>query len=951
MASLYLVHRILLLSLVLNFHLMSNCEIITRDSEKTELLDLEHNWGNPVSLKWSSIRYTDHCNWSGIICTDGFVTGISLSAHGLDKPIPPAICSFKNLSYIDLSHNHISGTFPTSLFNCSKLWYLDLSDNAFNGVLPANIHQLSLELAYLNLASNGLFGSIPCTIGQLYGLQRLYLDNNNFNGSYPAEIGHLLKLHVLSLAYNCFAPARMHPQFGNLRNLKYLWMNNMNILGEIPETMSQLSQLRHLDLSSNRLNGKIPSGVWRLRSLQTLYLDNNSLCGQISGPIEAMNLTKINVSNNHLSGLIPKGIALLPMLHDMQFSCNFLSGELPKELGKHSILLNIEISSNNLSGKLPEGLCSFQALQHIDFSNNSLSGELPESLVSCSSLRSIFLYKNIFSGSFPAGIWLLPVLTMIMIQENGFSGSLPSKLGSNITTINISNNKFYGSLPISADNLHTLMAENNFISGEIPTNLILRAPLGVILLAENMLSGLLPSRIWYMHCLKELDLRKNNLSGEIPEVIGDFMLANKVDTIDLSENNLSGPIPENLARLEPNLLNLSSNHLTGQIPSTFQIKRYERSFLSNPGLCSTDSFGNFPLCVTHPEGPKKQDKHLKKLIIIFLILGSSILVCTGILCFIKIRASLTKKKPDAPSARWKLTTFQPIGFNVPDVLCGLTSNNLVGSGGSGKVYKICFTNSNCTIAVKKMCNGLRQNDILEKQFQAEIETLGSIRHANIVKLLGCISSSESKLLIYEYMEHGSLFDWLHRRDLTSTTERLNWPTRMSIAIDAARGLTYMHHDCSPPIAHRDVKSSNILLDLEFKATIADFGLARALVKAGEPESVSVAVGSFGYMAPEFGSTRKINEKVDVYSFGVVLLELTTGRRATGEVGGHENLAQWAWRKFQEESFQLMDVIDKNIQQATYFREVQMVFKLGLICTGTKPSLRPMMKEVLQVLQR
>ncbi|CAN6201343.1 unnamed protein product [Urochloa humidicola] len=941
MASLHLVRSILMLCFVLNFHLLkSNCEAIMRDSEKTALLNLEHDWGKPVALNWSSIAYTDHCNWSGIICTDGFVTG----------------------------------SFPTTLFNCSRLQHLDLSYNDFSGFLPPNIHHLSPKLAYLNLASNGLFGSIPSTICQLHSLELLYLDNNLFDGSYPTELGQLSELQFLSLSHNHFVPERMHPEFGNLINLKYLRMSNINLLGEIPDTVSQLSQLRILDLSSNRLSGIIPSAIWRLRSLEVLYLGYNSLCGQLSGPIEAINLAKINIANNrltgqipedfgklknlrhlllhdnHLSGFIPNGIAMLPMLHDMQLSRNFLSGELPNELGKHSMLFKIEISSNNLSGKLPEGLCSFQVLRYIDFSHNSLSGDLPESFLTCSSLRSIFLYNNKFRGNFPASIWSLPELTMIMIKENSFSGTLPSKLGSNITTINISNNRFSGSLPTYAHNLNTLMAENNFISGEIPEKLILHAPLQVLHLAKNMLSGLLPSRIWYMCFLMELDLRRNNLSGEIPDTIGDFLMIGDVVYIDLSENNLSGPIPPNLVELRPTHLNLSSNQLTGQIPSSFEIKEYEQSFLSNPGLCSSDQFGNLPTCPEDAE-PKEQHRHLKRPIIVFLILGSIILVFTGFVCFIKIRAFLTRKKQDAPSAQWNLTTFQPINYNVQDILCGLTNNNLVGSGGSGKVYKICLGNNNCKIAVKKICIGLRKDDMLEKQFQAETETLGYIRHANIVKLLGCISSSESKLLIYEYMEHGSLYDWLHQRAMTSSNEPLNWPMRMSIAIDAARGLSYMHHDCSPPIAHRDVKSSNILLDLEFKARIADFGLARALVKAGEPESVSAMVGSFGYIAPEVGSIRKINEKVDVYSFGVVLLELTTGRRATGEGGGHENLAQWAWRKFQEEDFELMDVIDESIRDASYFREVQLVFKLGLICTGTKPSLRPTMKEILQVLQR
>ncbi|TVU07863.1 hypothetical protein EJB05_41235, partial [Eragrostis curvula] len=609
MANPHLVCCILMLSLILLSSLLlnSNCAAITREAEKTALLNLESDWSKPVALNWSTSTYKDQCNWRGIICTDGFVTSILLAGCELNKPIPPALCSFKNLMYIDLSRNHITGSFPTTLFNCSRLQYLDLSHNAFNGILPSNIYRLSPNLAYLNLALNRLFGNIPSTISQLYGLKFLYLHRNNFDGSYPPELGHLSELQVL---------------------------NHIKAV-----------QLELLDLSSNRLNSTIPDGVWRFKSLKMLYLNENSLSGQMRGPVEAFNLVEINVSTN------------------------LLTGQIPEDFG------------------------------------------------------------------------------------------------------------------------------NNCISGEIPTVLIRNAPLQVLVLAENMLSGLLPSTIWCMWYLKELDLRKNNLSGQIPGTFGMSMLINEVDTVDLSENNFSGPIPAILAQLEPAFLNLSSNQLTGQIPDPFQINRYEQSFLSNPGLCSSDHFGNLPMCIRLLEDPKEKHEHLNRPLMVILILGSVILICTGPFGFMKIRTFLTRQKQNAPSPQWKLTTFHPVNFNVQDILSCLTNNNLIGCGGSRMVYKICLDNSNCkVIAVKKIIDGLRMDDMLEKQFQAEIETLGSIRHANIVKLLGCISSSESKLLIYEYMEHGSLYDWLHQKDLTSTTEQLNWPMRMSIAIDAARGMCYMHHD-------------------------------------------------------------------------------------------------------------------------------------------------------------
>lgn len=256
---------------------------------------------------------------------------------------------------------------------------------------------------------------------------------------------------------------------------------------------------------------------------------------------------------------------------------------------------------------------------------------------------------------------------------------------------------------------------------------------------------------------------------------------------------------------------------------------------------------------------------------------------------------------------------------------------------------------NRILAVKKIWNGQNLAENLEKDFLAEVRILGEIRHTNIVKLLCCISSSEAKLLVYEYMENGSLDQWLHQRDRIVAPAPLDWLKRLQIAIDLARGLCYMHHDCSPAIVHRDVKSANILLDAEFRAKIADFGLARILVKAGDLKSVSAIGGTFGYMPPEYGYQRKGNEKVDVYSFGVVLLELTTGRVANG--GGAEYcLAEWAWRQYQEYGLSI-DLLDEDIRDPAYIEDAFTVFTLGVICTGGQPSLRPSMKDVLYALLR
>nr|CAB3459566.1 unnamed protein product [Digitaria exilis] len=262
---------------------------------------------------------------------------------------------------------------------------------------------------------------------------------------------------------------------------------------------------------------------------------------------------------------------------------------------------------------------------------------------------------------------------------------------------------------------------------------------------------------------------------------------------------------------------------------------------------------------------------------------------------------------------------------MADIHHGLTEKNLVGSGGSGHVYRVTYINRYNShtevVAVKQIgCVG-SLDELWTRSSSASI--LCNIRHNNIVRLLCCLSSAESKLLVYDYMDNGSLDAWLHgdvhcaghsmARARPVLRVPLDWPTRLIVAVGAAQGLCYMHHDCSPPIVHRDVKTSNILLDSEFRAKVADFGLARMLVQAGEPNTMSAVAGSFGYMAPEYAYTRRVNEKVDVYSFGVVLLELTTGRKANdgGELGC---LAEWA-RHHNQSGASILDATDKSIRYA------------------------------------
>ncbi|GJM90639.1 hypothetical protein PR202_ga06940 [Eleusine coracana subsp. coracana] len=811
-------------------------------------------------------------------------------------------------------------------------------------------------------------GRIPPSIGWLSRLKSLLLDTNRFDGSYPAkEISNLSSLEELTLAENPFDPAPLPEEFCKLTHLTYLWLSAMNITGEIPECLSNLSSLNLLAMSSNNLQGTIPMWIWQHKKLQILYMYDNDFTGAIATNVTALDLVQIDVSSNQLTGtipddfgnlinltllflysnqlhgLIPPSIGFLPNLADIRLFTNKLSGPLPSELGKHSALGNIEVSNNNLSGELPEGLCSNKKLYDIVVFNNSFSGKLPESLGGCYLLNNLMLYNNHFTGEFPKSIWSVVTnqLSVVMIQNNNFSGTFPTQLPWNFTRLDISNNRFSGPIPTLAGKMKIFKAANNLLSGEIPWDMTGISQITDLDLSRNQITGSIPMTIGILNKLNALNLSGNRISGNIPAAFG---FVSVLTILDLSSNALSGDIPQDFNKLSLNFLNISMNQLTGEIPTFLQIEAYDLRF--NPGLCVSrnSSIHSFPSCGERAHFSKDLSRRLIALLVLasIILLGSTV---GGFLLFVK-----QKHKRDP--LQWKLNPFHALHFTEHDILSRLYEQNSIGSGRSGKVYRV-FVEDEAGIgrmvAVKKIWNMQNLDENLEKDFLAEVQILGEIRHTNIVKLLCCISSSEAKLLVYEYMENGSLDRWLHQRGRIGAPAPLDWPTRLQIAIDSARGLCYMHHGCSPAIAHRDVKSANILLDSEFRAKIADFGLARILLKAGDPESVSAIGGTFGYMPPEYGYWRKVNEKVDVYSFGVVMLELTTGRVANG--GGEDcSLAQWAWREYQEHCLSI-DLLDQEIQDPEHNEDILAVFTLAVICTGGQPSMRPSMKDVLQALLR
>uniref|UniRef100_A0A0D9VF35 non-specific serine/threonine protein kinase n=1 Tax=Leersia perrieri TaxID=77586 RepID=A0A0D9VF35_9ORYZ len=271
------------------------------------------------------------------------------------------------------------------------------------------------------------------------------------------------------------------------------------------------------------------------------------------------------------------------------------------------------------------------------------------------------------------------------------------------------------------------------------------------------------------------------------------------------------------------------------------------------------------------------------------------------------------------------------------------NKNMLGVGGFGRVYKGVLPKSHLEVAVKKVSHESRQG---MKEFIAEVASIGRLRHRNIVQLLGYCRLKDELLLVYDYMPNGSLDRYLYSHD---DKLFLSWDQRFTIIKGIASGLLYLHEEWEKIVVHRDIKSSNVLLDNEMNARLGDFGLSKLYNHGSTELQTTIIAGTLGYLAPEITRTGKASPLSDVFSFGVFLLEVTTGRKPVEQsIGGGINmLVDVIFEHFGRDS--LLDAVDPRLQGKYNINETNLVLKLGLLCSHPLADLRPSMRQVVQYL--
>ncbi|XP_022982835.1 receptor-like kinase TMK3 [Cucurbita maxima] len=820
---------------------------------------------------------------------------------------PSVFCDGSRVSQIQVQGFGLKGPLPQYFNQLSMLSNIGLQNNEFSGPLPSFSGLKNLRYAFLNYNN---FTSVPADFFTgLNSLEVLALDGNNLNGS---------------------SGWMFPPALSNSAQLTNLTCMSCNLVGPLPDFLGSMSSLSVLSLSDNRLTGGIPAS-FKGMILTRLWL-NNQVGGGMTGSIDVVTtMTSLNslwLHGNQFSGTIPDNIGDLSLLQDLNLNGNEFVGLIPKSLGDMS-------------------------LSHLDLNNNKFMGPIPKFKASKVSYSS-----NLFCQT-QAGVACAPQV-MALIEFLGAMG-YPLRLVSAWT----------GNDPCQGPWLGL-----NCRSGDV----------SVINLPKFSLNGTLSPSLANLISLSEIRLQNNNLSGSIPS---NWTGLKSLTLLDFSGNNISPPVPQFSSTVK--LVTVGNPLLGGkQSPSSptsgtggLSPPDTRSSSTTDPGSNSGNGIG--------PTSNRSKASIIVStvvpvvsvVVVAFLAIPLSIYLCKKKKRNEQAPSSLVihPRDPSDPNNLVKIVVANNTNNStstatesgsasrnnsglggshviesgnlvisvqvIRNVTNNFSSENELGRGGFGVVYGGELEDGT-KIAVKRMESGVITSKALD-EFQSEIAVLSKVRHRHLVSLLGYSIAGNERLLIYEYMSEGALskhlFHWK-----TFKLEPLSWKRRLTIALDVARGMEYLHSLAHQSFIHRDLKSSNILLDDDFRAKVSDFGLVK-LAPDGERSVVTRLAGTFGYLAPEYAVTGKLTTKADVFSFGVVLMELLTGLMALDEDRSEEcqHLAAWFWH-IKSDKEKLMAAVDPTLGCKEDISEtICRIAELAGHCTAREPTQRPDMGYAVNVL--
>ncbi|KAI3831183.1 hypothetical protein MKW92_047321 [Papaver armeniacum] len=867
---------------------------ITAPIEVNALLAIKQNLIDPRNFlkKWN--EETDPCtsNWTGVLCfnttspIDGYlhVRELQLLSMNLTGTLSPELGRFSYLEIMDFMWNKITGSIPKEIGNIKSLKLLLLNGNRLTGSLPEELGDLP-NLDRIQIDQNFISGPLPKSFANLTKTKHFHMNNNSISGSIPPELSTLPSLvHFLLDNNNLSGP--LPPEFSRLPNLLIIQLDNNHFDGGIPDSYSNMKKLLKMSFRNCSLTGPVPD-MSRIPKLAYIDLSSNQLNGSIPSSRLSDDMTTIDLSNNKLEGNIPTSFSGLPRLQRLSLENNSLSGSVSS------------IIWSNRTFNATEKLI-------LDFQNNALSnisGTLSPPCechyqVDTSSLGATSCLSVIWATSY---LWLP---SMFRLQGN------PVCMNANqLNIVNICG------IP-TEDNDPPDQPDNN-VCQPCPKDYerVTAAPVPCFCAA--------PLKVGYR-------LKSPGFSDFRPYEDAFNVYLSSGLSLELYQLSVltfaweKGPRLKMHLNLFPNLSNIFDGSEVQRIRRMFTGWNIDDSDIFGPYELMNFTLGIYGDVDLEPRSSRLSIGALAG-IIVGVIAGAVTLTA---LVSIFIARKKMKNYYRAVSKKRLLSKRIPIkvdgvkGFTFEEM--ALATNNFdsstqVGQGGYGKVYKGVLSDGTL-VAIKRAQEGSLQGD---KEFLNEIELLSRVHHRNLVSLIGYCDEESEQMLVYEFMSGGTLRDHLS-------------------------GILYLHTEADPPIFHRDVKSSNILIGPRFSGKVADFGLSRLApvpdMEGTTPGHVSTVVkGTPGYLDPEYFLTHKLTDKSDVYSLGVVFLEILTGwqpiqhgKNIVREVNGAYN------------SGMIFSVIDEKM--GSYPSEcIEKFVKLALQCCQEDTDARPSMAEVVKEL--
>ncbi|GLU17821.1 hypothetical protein SLE2022_341740 [Rubroshorea leprosula] len=867
---------------------------VTDPTEVHALLAVKSSLDDPMQhlRNWNK---GDPCrsNWTGVLCpgtvgTDGHfhVQEIQLLNMNLSGLLAPELGQFSQLLVLDFMWNNLTGSIPKEIGNISTLKLLLLNGNKFTGSLPDELGNLS-NLNRLQVDQNEISGQVPKSFANLSRVKHLHLNNNSISGQLPPELSKISSLlHLLLDNNNLYG--FLPPEFSNLQNLRILQLDNNNFSGsEIPHSYSNFSKLVKLSLRNCSLQGSIPD-LSRIVNLTFLDLSQNHLSGTIPSNKLSERMTTIDLSDNQLDGPIPRSFSDLPQLETLSLDNNHLNGSVPPNIWQN-------ISFNGSTRLL------------IDLRNNSLSNIT--GVLNPPPNVTLRLGGN-------------PICNNSNLPNRGVFCALESGEGMPMNSTNSTVDCPKQSCPI-ADSYEYVPAS--------PLPCFCAAPLRIGYRLKS------PSFTYFPPYIYQFDLYLTSYLNMDPYQMSIESYIHEQGRIRMYLKLYPRVSDPSKRFNDSEVLRIRGLFTTWTFPPNDFFGPYELLNFTLLGPYSNLLFGN--------EGLR-----ISKGIWAAIILGAiaSAVATTTILTILIARhharhQRVLSRNRQSSRASMKIDGVKTFTFKeVALATENFNSSSKVGQGGYGKVYKGTLPDRTI-VAIKRAEEGSLQG---QKEFLNEIKLLSRLHHRNLVSLVGYCDDEAEQMLVYEFMPNGTLRDWLSGK----AKENLTFSMRLCIALGAAKGILYLHTEANPPVFHRDIKASNILLDSKLNAKVADFGLSRlapALEEEGTvPHHVSTIVrGTPGYVDPEYLLTHKLTDKSDVYSLGVVFLELLTGMHA---ISHGKNIVREV--KMACQSGLMLSIIDSKM--GAYPSDCIEIFgSLALCCCNDKPEKRPSMIDVVRELER